>query len=63
VGAKVIEASPEEDGTDLDGDDANVERRFVTDEPEPEVALAEVTNEIEARSHRLTEDEIEVGAG
>jgi len=65
VGANVIEAGPEEDGTDLDGDDANVERRSVTVElePEPEVTLAEVMNGIEARSDRLTEDEIDVGAG
>ncbi len=65
MGANVIEAGPEEDGTDLDGDDANVERRSVTVElePEPEVTLAEVMNGIEARSDRLTEDEIDVGAG
>jgi len=63
VGANVIEAGPEEDGTDLDGDDANVGRRSVTVElePGPEVALAEVMNEIEARSHRLTEDEVDAG--
>ena len=65
MGANVIEAGPEEDGIDLDGDDARVERRSVTVElePEPEVTLAEVMNGIEARSDRLTEDEIDVGAG